>query len=114
MDEGGGAGDAGEVAVGEEVDLLARLDQPVEEGQVVGAEVRRHAAGEVWPGEESPVLLPPRVPGVASAVPVVVAEVVGLPRVGRKDDEHVILADSVWPDDERRKAHPAVGRLETG
>ena len=42
-------------------------------------------------------------------VAVVVAEVVGLPRVRRQDDGHTVLAEPRGPDDERREAHAAVG-----
>ena len=75
------ARDALEVVVGEKVDALARLREPAQEPQVVAAEVRRHAAVEERAARVDAVRRAGRVPGVADAVSVVVAEVVGLPGV---------------------------------
>ena len=55
-----------------------------------------------------------RVPGVALAVTVVVAEVVGLPGAGRHDHRDPVLPEVLRRDDERRVADPAAGRGQLG
>src|SRR5207248_7348780 len=92
-----------EVGVGEEVDLPARVGQPLQERLVVVPEVGRHAAPEERPRELRPVLLPAGVPRVAATVVVVVAEVVRLPRERRQDDEDAVLTEPPRRDDERRE-----------
>ena len=106
-----GGPDRLEVRLGQDVGLLAGLAQPAEEVDVVLAPLRRHAAPDEHPPESGGALGALRVPRVAPAVPVGVAEVVGLPRVRRHHDRDAApLAEGRRADHERRVADPAVVR----
>ena len=102
-----------EVGLGEELRLLARRVEPAEEADVVLPPLRRHAAAKEHPAELRGALRALRVPGVAPAVPVGVAEVVGLPRVRRDHDRDAARRpERRRPDGERRVADPAVVRRQ--
>lgn len=85
----------------------------MQEAAVVGAEARRHAAVEKRAPQVDPVDRRALVPRVSCPVAVDVASVVGVPRVGRKDDGDTISAQPAWADDEHRPASPpAVAEFE--
>src|SRR5439155_26661654 len=85
----------GEVAVGEVIDAAVTPHQPVQEVQVVLTEVRRNAPSQIVPAEPRRGALVPRdVPAVSPAVPVLVLEVVGLPRERGHDHGDAMLADA--------------------
>ena len=95
--------DVVEVRVGDELRLLARPVEPVEERQVVAVEARRHAACDVGASEIDGAIRRAGVPRVAVAVTVHVLEVVGLPCVRRQHDEHATRhAEQRRAHDERR------------
>jgi hypothetical protein len=97
-----------EVGVGEDVDVLARPREPLEERQVVAAEVVRDAAVQERPAELDGVHAPLRVPAPA------VAQVVGLPGQRGEDDRDAVLAEPARADDEGREPDAAVGGGEAG
>ena len=86
----------------------------LEERKVVAAEVARDAAVQEGAPEPDGAVRPARVPGVALAVAVVVAEVVRLPRQGRHHDRDAVLAEARGPDDERREPDSPVRGVEPG
>jgi hypothetical protein len=96
-----------EVGVGEDVDVLARPREPLEEREVVAAEVVRDAAVQERPPEPDGVHRPVRVPAPA------VAQVVGLPGQRRQDDGDAVLAEPARADDEGREPDAAVRGGET-
>src|SRR5206468_12209287 len=101
-----------ELGVRDDVDLLVGVDEPAEPPSLVVLEVRRRAAVEEGPAEPCAWLTCTRVPGVGAPVAVVVAMVVGLPRLRRHDDGDAVDAQVLRPEDEGRVADPAAGGVE--
>src|SRR4029450_12879040 len=99
--------DAAQVGVGEVVRPMTGCARPLEKRQVVALEVRRRASVQEGPSEPPPALVPACVPRVAATVAVGIAEVVGLPGLGRDDDGDRLGAEDARGEDERRVADPA-------
>jgi len=100
-----------EIVVREEVHLSVRPRQPLEETELVAAEVERNAVVEERAGEVDAVARI-GVPGVADAVAVHIAKVVRLPGVRGQDDRDPRLSEATRPQHERCEAEPASGRRE--
>ena len=99
-----------ELAVAEHVDLLPRSVKPTEEGEVIRSEAERDTTREVGARRLDCHVRPIRVPAVADAVPVSVADVVGQPGVGGKHDRDAVLSQPPGSDDEGREADVPAAR----
>ena len=93
--------------IGDDVHVRVAPAQPAQEWNLVVLEVRRRAPVEERPAESSGVLARARVPGVGSPVAVVVAVVVGLPRLRRDNDRDAVDPEVLRPEHEGRIADPA-------
>jgi len=98
-----------EVVIAQDVRLLLGEPEPAQEARLVVAEVPWYAAAQVRPREVDARDVCVRIPGVADAVAVDVAEVVGLPGICREDDEDATGAKPRRAQDERREPEASTG-----